>query len=155
MLALRPDVAPVTVSNFMAYVNSGFFVGTIFHRVVPGFVIQGGGYLADGTLKTPTLAPIALETTGLSNVAYSLAMARTSDPNSASSQFFVNLGDNSAALDPVGTPGTNGYAVFGSVSGDSSVVTAIATASPCNLALPGAECSPSTPIVITSATQTQ
>ena len=156
LLALQADKAPITVMNFLAYVNSGFYVGTTFHRVVPGFVIQGGGMLANGTPKTPTLAPIALETSGgLSNVEFSLAMARTSDPNSATSQFFVNLADNSSALDPGGASGPDGYAVFGSVSGDTSLVGAISGASPCDLALPNSECAPTVAVVITAAQQTQ
>lgn len=104
--------APVTVENFVRYVNDGFFDGTIFHRVIPGFMIQGGGFLPDGTQKR-TKPPIKLEArNGLRNLAGTVAMARTMDPNSATSQFFINLVDN-RFLDA--TPGNDGYAVFGVV----------------------------------------
>jgi peptidyl-prolyl cis-trans isomerase A (cyclophilin A) len=151
VFSLRPDKTPITVDNFLAYVNSGFYNGTIFHRVVPGFVIQGGGYLPSGALKT-TLAPITLEVgKGLSNVQWSVAMARLSDPNTATSQFFINLVDN-LALDPSST--SNGYAVFGSVSAGTAVANAIVGA-PCAPAAPGSDCLPSPSMVIVSAQQTQ
>ena len=119
---LWPDKAPKTVANFVAYANDGFYGKTIFHRVVPGFVIQGGGYTADGSEKA-TKPPIRLEA-GESNKKYTLAMARTRDPHSATSQFFVNLDDNAEALDP-GARGP-GYAVFGRVVRGMDVVEAIA-----------------------------
>lgn len=155
VITLAPDKTPITVDNFLAYVNSGFYSATTFHRVVKGFVIQGGGFLANGTLKAGTLAPIALEVgKGLSNVQWSIAMARTADPNSATSQFFVNTVDNSGFLDP--GPSSAGYAVFGSVTGNTALVTAIENvacteADPTN---PGF-CVPNTSVVITSATQTR
>ncbi len=107
---LFPKEAPVTVENFLRYVDDGFFDGTIFHRIVPGFVIQGGGLTADFANKK-TRAPIANEAkNGLKNGRGYLSMARTSDINSATSQFFVNLVDN-AFLDH--GPRDYGYAVFG------------------------------------------
>src|SRR6056297_2873789 len=93
-LQLRPDVAPDTVANFLQYARDGFFDGTIFHRVIPGFMIQGGGFAADMSQKE-TRAPIQNEAdNGLENDRGTLAMARTNDPHSASAQFFVNLKDN-------------------------------------------------------------
>lgn len=115
-IAIQLDAAhaPVTVSNFVAYAASGFYKNVFFHRLVKGFVLQGGGYsITDGKPKT-TLAPIINESNnGLSNLTGTIAMARTPDPNSATSQFFINLKDNTF-LDYSG-PGT-GYAVFGSVT---------------------------------------
>ena len=109
---LEREKAPATVSNFLSYVNSGFYDGTIFHRVMPGFMAQAGGFTPDGTQK-PTSQPIKLESNnGLKNKVGTIAMARTSVPDSATSQFFINLADNSF-LDYA--PGNDGYAVFGSV----------------------------------------
>jgi peptidyl-prolyl cis-trans isomerase A (cyclophilin A) len=115
--------APITVENFLQYVDDGFFDGTIFHRIVPGFVIQGGGLTADfGNKKTR--APISNEAkNGLKNTRGSLSMARTSDINSATSQFFVNLKDN-AFLDH--GPRDYGYAVFGRVTEGLEVIDKIA-----------------------------
>ena len=116
--------APKTVENFLGYVRDGFFDGTIFHRVIPGFMIQGGGFTADMDKKS-TRAPIENEASnGLSNERGTIAMARTSDPNSATAQFFINTVDNSRNLDPV--PGNAGYAVFGKVVEGIDVVDAIA-----------------------------
>lgn len=113
-LALYPEKAPATVLNFLAYVNSGFYANTLFHRVVPGFVVQGGGFTTGPTYKTPLYNPILLETpNGLSNLRGTLAMARTSTPDSATNQFFVNLKDNTN-LDYASTSAP-GYAVFGFV----------------------------------------
>jgi cyclophilin family peptidyl-prolyl cis-trans isomerase len=122
-IELFPKEAPVTVENFLQYVDDGFFVGTIFHRIVPGFVIQGGGLTADfGNKKTR--APISNEAkNGLKNTRGSLSMARTSDINSATSQFFVNLKDN-AFLDH--GPRDYGYAVFGRVTEGLEVIDKIA-----------------------------
>jgi cyclophilin family peptidyl-prolyl cis-trans isomerase len=104
--------APLTVANFRQYVDDGFFDGTIFHRVVPGFVIQGGG-LMPGLEAKPTRAPVKNEANnGLQNERGTLSMARTDSPHSATSQFFVNLKDNDF-LDH--RPGQHGYAVFGRV----------------------------------------
>ncbi len=116
--------APVTVENFEKYVNDGHFDGTIFHRVIPGFVIQGGGFTEDMTQKG-TRAPISNEATnGLRNLRGTLSMARTNDINSATSQFFVNLVDN-AFLDHQG-PRNYGYAVFGKVVEGMDVIDKIA-----------------------------
>jgi len=113
VLELDAQYAPRTVANFTQYVNDGFYPGTIFHRVIPGFMIQGGGFTKEQQQKT-TRAPIAIESNnGLKNVRGSIAMARTSDPNSATAQFFINLVDNSF-LDYPGRDG-NGYTVFGRV----------------------------------------
>ncbi len=115
--------APVTVQNFLDYVDAGHFAGTVFHRVIPGFVIQGGGLTADMRQK-PTRAPILNEAdNGLKNRRGTLSMARTNDPHSATSQFFVNLVDN-AFLDP--GRGGAGYAVFGAVVEGMDVVDKIA-----------------------------
>ena len=106
--------APKTVENFVAYVKAGHYNGTVFHRVIPTFMIQGGGMTADLKEK-PTRTPIKLESkNGLSNVRGSIAMARTNDPNSATSQFFINVKDNDR-LDAANSPDGNGYTVFGKV----------------------------------------
>ena len=110
---LEPEKAPKTVTNFLAYVNSGFYTGTIFHRVINGFMIQGGGFTKE-LVQKPTRAPIPIESdNGLKNTKYSIAMARTNDPNSATAQFFVNVKDN-AMLDYPSRDGY-GYTVFGRV----------------------------------------
>jgi cyclophilin family peptidyl-prolyl cis-trans isomerase len=120
---LFTEEAPVTVENFLKYVDDGFFDGTIFHRIVPGFVIQGGGLTADFANKK-TRAPIGNEAkNGLKNTRGSLSMARTSDINSATSQFFVNLKDN-GFLDH--GPRDYGYAVFGRVTDGMEVIDKIA-----------------------------
>ena len=122
-IELFADKAPVSVKNFLAYVESGHFDGTIFHRVIPDFMIQGGGFTPDMQQKK-TNAPIKNEAdNGLSNEPYTLAMARTSDINSATCQFFINLADNTF-LDH----GTRdfGYAVFGKVVKGTEVVDKIA-----------------------------
>jgi peptidyl-prolyl cis-trans isomerase A (cyclophilin A) len=123
LVELFPDDAPVTVENFLRYVDDGHFDGTIFHRIVPGFVIQGGGLTAEFANKK-TRAPISNEArNGLKNTRASLSMARTSDINSATSQFFVNLADN-AFLDH--GPRDYGYAVFGRVTEGMEVIDKIA-----------------------------
>jgi len=119
VIALETTKAPITTANFLAYVKSGFYNNTIFHRVVPGFVVQGGGLTTGFVDKTGLSAPIKLESNvGLSNVAGTIAMARTSVADSATSQFFFNTVDNSSCLDygktSCDTTG-NGYAVFGRV----------------------------------------
>lgn len=122
-IELYPDKAPITVENFLSYVDAGFYDNTIFHRVIPGFVIQGGGFTEDMRQK-PTEAPIKNEAdNGLKNERGTLSMARTSDINSATSQFFVNLKDN-AFLDH----GSRdfGYAVFGKVVEGMDVIDKIA-----------------------------
>ena len=125
-LELDAEKAPVTVANFIEYVNSGHFDSTIFHRVIPGFVIQGGG-LESGMKEKPTQAPIENEAdNGLKNVTGSICMARTNDPHSATSQFFINLKDNQFLDHTEKSPQGWGYAVFGQVTGGMDVVEAIA-----------------------------
>lgn len=122
-LEFFPDQAPLSVANFLQYVDDGFFDGTLFHRVIPGFVIQGGGFVSGLKQKT-THAPIENEANnGLKNLRGSLSMARTNDINSATSQFFVNLKDNDF-LDH--SPRGFGYAVFAKVSEGLEVIDAIA-----------------------------
>jgi cyclophilin family peptidyl-prolyl cis-trans isomerase len=117
------DEAPKTVANFLQYVREGFYDGTIFHRVIPGFVIQGGGF-DESYQQKKTRDPITNEAdNGLKNDRATLSMARTSDPDSATSQFFVNLTDN-APLNP--GRGNAGYAVFGKVTDGMDVVDKIA-----------------------------
>jgi len=123
-LALDPDKAPQTVQNFLRYVDEGFYDGTVFHRVIPGFMIQGGG-LTPQLVKKPTHEPVENEAkNGLKNLRGSIAMARTSDPHSATAQFFINHRDNSN-LDYPSFDGW-GYAVFGQVTEGMDVVDAIA-----------------------------
>jgi peptidyl-prolyl cis-trans isomerase A (cyclophilin A) len=115
--------APKSTANFLNYVKSGFYNGTIFHRVIDGFMIQGGGFTADLNQKQ-TDAPVVSEAqNGLKNNIYTIAMARTSDPDSATSQFFINVKDN-AALDYPNAMG-NGYTVFGKVISGSQTIDAI------------------------------
>jgi len=119
-IELNSEEAPLTVENFLAYVDSGFFDGTIFHRVIPGFMIQGGGFTQDMKQKQ-TKAPIKNEATnGLKNLRGTLSMARTNDINSATSQFFVNVADN----DFLNYKGASnyGYAVFGRVTDGMAVI---------------------------------
>lgn len=114
VLQLEAAKAPKTVANFIEYVKAGHYNGTIFHRVIDGFMIQGGGMLPDMKEKA-TRAPIPLESrNGLSNARGTIAMARTSVPDSATAQFFINVKDN-AFLDAARSPDGNGYAVFGKV----------------------------------------
>ena len=116
---LYEDKAPETVKNFISYINADFYNGTIFHRVIRGFMIQGGGYDKDLNLK-PTEAPIKNESkNGLFNETYTIAMARTNDPHSATSQFFINLVDNYFLDDG------DGYCVFGKVKKGQRVVQSI------------------------------
>ncbi len=125
-LELDPVAAPVTVNNFLSYVNSGFYKSTLFHRVIPGFVVQGGGYTSGMVKKTGQRAPIALESNnGLQNLRGTVAMARTSEANSATSEFFINLVDN-ASLN-YQNASNPGYAVFGKVVQGLSVADTIAT----------------------------
>ena len=114
-IELYPDKAPKTAENFLQYVREGFYDGTVFHRVISGFMIQGGGFTPD-MLEKETRAPIANEASnGLKNVRGSLAMARTGDPHSASSQFFINTVDNPFLDFTAETVQGYGYAVFGQV----------------------------------------
>ncbi len=121
VLELEGEKAPKTVANFVQYVRAGHYDGTVFHRVIENFMIQAGGYKPDLSEK-PTRAPIPLESrSGLSNQRGTVAMARTSDPNSATAQFFINVADN-AFLDQPHARDGNGYAVFGRVVDGMDVV---------------------------------
>jgi peptidyl-prolyl cis-trans isomerase B (cyclophilin B) len=121
-LELYPDKAPATVANFLEYVKAGFFNGTIFHRVINGFMIQGGGLDAQMN-KKPTRAPIKNEAdNGLTNDAYTVAMARTNIPDSATAQFFINVANNTFLNHTAKTPQGWGYAVFGKVIKGQEVV---------------------------------
>ena len=118
-LELDPNKAPETVANFMSYVDAGHYDNTVFHRVISNFMVQGGGFSADGTQK-PTQSPIQLESqNGLSNDVGTVAMARTNAPNSATSQFFINVAQNDFLNYKPGNPG---YAVFGKVTSGMDVV---------------------------------
>lgn len=163
-ITLAADKAPKTVDNFLHYVSSGFYNNTIFHRVVTGFIMQGGGYapqvtnLSTATLKTGLAAAIAVEKTTLSNVSGTISMANANtssqDSITTTSQFFFNLGNNTS-LD-------GGYPVFGTITAGSTVVTAIGTAattspSSCvsNSIAHTTDCLPIPNVVVTSATQIQ
>ncbi|MBG6223343.1 MULTISPECIES: peptidylprolyl isomerase [unclassified Janthinobacterium] len=148
VLELNQEKAPHSVANFLQYVKSGYYKGTVFHRVIDGFMIQGGGFEKNMKQKAAK-APIKNEAqNGLQNVTYSIAMARTGDPHSATSQFFINVNDN-GALDYPGRDGF-GYTVFGKVVSGMDVVDKIK-------AVPVADKGPHqnvpvTPVVIESAT---
>ena len=148
-LELYPDKAPKTVENFLAYVDSGFYAGTTFHRVIEGFMIQGGGFTED-MKKKPTRDPIDNEAdNGLKNDRGTIAMARTAIPDSATAQFFINHKDN-AFLNHTGkTPRGWGYAVFGKVTDGMEVVDAIAKV-PTGAKGPFPKDVPDTPVVIES-----
>ena len=121
-LELDAKKAPVTVENFVAYVKAGHFDGTIFHRVMDNFMIQGGGF-TDKMVQKSTKAPIKNEAdNGLKNLKYTIAMARTSDPHSASAQFFINVVDNDFLNFSSPTNSGWGYAVFGKVTAGTDVV---------------------------------
>ncbi len=125
VLELDKEKAPITVENFLKYVKAGHYDGTVFHRVINGFMIQGGGM--DKTMKErPTEAPIQNEAdNGLQNKTYTIAMARTSDPHSATAQFFINVADNGFLDHTSKTTQGWGYAVFGKVVSGQDVVDAI------------------------------
>jgi peptidyl-prolyl cis-trans isomerase B (cyclophilin B) len=121
-IALDTEHAPKTCENFLAYVRAGHFDGTLFHRVIDGFMIQGGGF-EPGMKQKPTRAPIENEAdNGLKNARYTVAMARTSDPHSATAQFFINVADNTFLDHTAPTPQGWGYAVFGKVVEGQDVV---------------------------------
>lgn len=146
---LDPEKAPVSVENFLHYVNSGFYAGTIFHRVINGFMVQGGGFTKDFKEKAPSKAPIPLESkNGLKNLKYTIAMARTNDPNSATSQFFINVRDNQKLDYP--SPDGFGYAVFGKVIAGADVIEQIKFA-PTTM-VNGMADAPVNPVIIKSAT---
>jgi peptidyl-prolyl cis-trans isomerase B (cyclophilin B) len=122
VLELDRDRAPVTVENFVSYARQGFYDGTIFHRVIPGFMIQGGGF-EPGMNQKPTDSPIKNEAdNGLSNVTGTIAMARTPNPHSATAQFFINVSDNKFLDHTAPTPQGWGYTVFGRVVDGMEVV---------------------------------
>ena len=124
-LELDAEKAPITVANFLEYVNSGFYNNTIFHRVIDGFMIQGGGF-EPGMEQKPTNATIKNEAAnGLKNKIYTLAMARTPSPDSASSQFFINVADNDFLNYTAPTNSGWGYCVFAKVTEGTEVVDAI------------------------------
>lgn len=126
-LELDEDKAPRTVANFMNYVNNGHYDGTVFHRVIDGFMVQGGGF-APGMKEKPTDGEVQNEAdNGLKNDRYTIAMARTSEPHSASAQFFINVSDNDFLNFSAPTRQGWGYAVFGKVTAGQEVVDAIRT----------------------------
>jgi peptidyl-prolyl cis-trans isomerase B (cyclophilin B) len=146
-LQLDAEKAPVTVKNFLEYVNSGFYNGTIFHRVIGNFMIQGGGF-EPGMIQKKTNAPIKNEAAnGLKNDKYTVAMARTGDPQSATAQFFINVKDN----DFLNYPGQDGwgYCVFGKVVEGKEVVDAIRNVKTGNRS--GSQDVPLEDVIITSA----
>ena len=150
-LELYPAKAPKTVKNFLQYVDKGFYNGTVFHRVIPGFMIQGGGFEPGMHLK-PTALPVNNEAdNGLANVVGSIAMARTNDPHSATAQFFINTADN-AMLDHKGkNPQGWGYCVFGKVTQGLEVVKKIEAVSTGNVGPFGDV--PQSDVVITRVTR--
>ena len=146
-LALDEDKAPKTVANFLRYVDEGFYEGTIFHRIIAGFMIQGGGY-TDGFQKKSTAAPVQNEANnGLSNARGTIAMARTSDPHSATAQFFINHSDNANLDHRSQTMHGWGYTVFGAVTDGMDVVDQIAIL-PTGSGGPFRSDVPQTPVVI-------
>ncbi|MGE8320141.1 MAG: peptidylprolyl isomerase [Comamonas sp.] len=148
VVELEPQKAPKTVENFLQYVNEKFYDGTVFHRVINGFMVQGGGFSADMQQK-PTRAAIPLEANnGLKNDTYTIAMARTSDPNSATAQFFINVNNNDMLNAP--KPDGHGYAVFGKVVKGMDVVDKIKLVATGNRG--PHQNVPTTPVVIQSAT---
>jgi cyclophilin family peptidyl-prolyl cis-trans isomerase len=146
-----PDKAPKTVENFLQYVREKHYDGTIFHRVIPNFMAQGGGYDQNYKEK-PTRAPVTNEASnGLKNDTYTIAMARTGEPHSATSQFFINVNDNAFLNHTAPTPRGWGYTVFGKVVAGMDVVQKI-KAVPTGPGGPFPTDVPQTPILIQSAT---
>jgi cyclophilin family peptidyl-prolyl cis-trans isomerase len=149
-LELYPDKAPKTVANFTDYVRAGHYDGTVFHRVIPNFMAQGGGFTADLQQK-PTNAPITNEAdNGLQNLRGTIAMARTGEPHSASAQFFINVADNAFLNFSAPTRQGWGYAVFGKVTAGMDVVDAM-VALPTGAAGPFGSDVPKQAVVIESA----
>ncbi len=148
VLQLDAAKAPKTVENFLSYVRDKHYDGTIFHRVIDGFMIQGGGFTPDMQQK-PTKAPVQNEAAnGLKNDRYTIAMARTADPNSATAQFFINVKDNAMLNAP--SPDGHGYAVFGKVVSGTEVVDKIKAVATGNRG--PYQNVPATPVIIQSAT---
>jgi peptidyl-prolyl cis-trans isomerase B (cyclophilin B) len=151
VIELDAAKAPATVENFLQYVRAGFYDGTIFHRVIPGFMAQGGGY-TEKFQEKQTRAPIRNEAAGaLKNARGTVAMARTNDPHSATAQFFINVKDNPSLNHGARGPGDAGYAAFGRVVEGMDVVDAIVNA-PTGAGGPFRTDVPQTPIVIQKAT---
>ena len=149
VLELDAEKAPATVKIFLAYVEAGFYDGTIFHRVIPDFMIQGGGFTSEMQQKQ-TRPPVRNEATnGLANRRGTVAMARRPDPHSANAQFFINLNDNTPLDQAAARPGDFGYAVFGRVVSGMEVVDAIARVATGNRG--GHQNVPVEPVVIRSA----
>lgn len=152
VLELNPAAARASVNNFLVYANIGFYTNTLFHRVIPGFVAQAGGFTTGLVAKPGLRAPIVLESNkGLSNTRGSLAMARQADPNSANSQFYINLQDN-LSLD-YKSPDSPGYAVFGKVVQGMDVIDKIATVA--TTTINGFTSVPTSDVTIQFAQQTQ
>jgi len=150
VIALAPDKAPATVENFLAYVRDGFYDGTVFHRVIAGFMIQGGGFGPDFERK-PTRDPIRNEAdNGLKNDNGTVAMARTGDPHSATAQFFINVADNDFLNHTAPNPRGWGYAVFGRVVEGMDVVERIKSVATGNRG--SYKDVPREPVIIESAT---
>ena len=148
VVQLNPEKAPKTVANFLQYVREKHYDGTIFHRVIDGFMIQGGGFTPDMAQK-PMHAPIPLEASnGLKNDKYTIAMARTGAPDSATAQFFINVKDNAMLNAP--QPDGHGYAVFGKVVEGADVVDKIKAVATSNKG--PYQNVPNTPVTINSAT---
>ena len=149
VVELYPDKAPKTVANFLQYVKDKHYDGTLFHRVIDNFMVQGGGYDSKYQQK-PTRPPVVLEASnGLKNEVGTIAMARTSDPNSATSQFFINVADNAKLNAP--SPDGFGYTVFGKVVSGSETIQKIKSAAT-GAGGPFPSDAPRTPILINSAT---
>ncbi len=148
-LELDAEKAPLTTANFLAYVNKGHYNNTVFHRVIDGFMVQGGGF-EPGMKQKPTDANITNEANnGLKNTMYTVAMARTNDPHSASAQFFINVADNGFLNHTAPTPNGWGYAVFGKVVKGTEVVDVIRKVATGRNA--GHENVPKTDVVVTKA----
>jgi cyclophilin family peptidyl-prolyl cis-trans isomerase len=149
-IELDSEKAPLTVKNFLQYVKDGHYNGTIFHRVIPGFMIQGGGFTPDFTQK-PTRSPVRNEATnGLRNTVGTIAMARTPDPHSATAQFFINVADNASLDFRFPTQTGYGYCVFGKVVAGMDVVEKIVRVATGDR--PPHQNVPLTPVVIERAT---
>ena len=150
VLELYPEKAPATVANFLRYVKDGHYDGTVFHRVIPGFMVQGGGFTA-GFQQKPTRAPVRNEAAnGLRNEPGTIAMARTREPHSASAQFFINVGDNHPLNFRYPTDDGYGYCVFGKVVKGMDVVHRIEKVKTGPGPAPHRDV-PATPVVIESA----
>ena len=153
VVELDPVAAPITVDNFLAYVNAGFYLNTLFHRVVADFVVQAGGYTAGPVAKAPTRAAITLEANnGLKNLRGTIAMARLSGPDTATSQFYLNLVDN-ASLDFGSAENPLGYAVFGKLVSGQDVVDEIGKVEVSNFNTAGLSNLPVSNVRISAASQ--